>query len=487
MNYIEFVEKHRRRGSLKTRMIYFVIFILLLFLILIFTYNRSHYNLVDNYDQSFGLHEELIDFYSNCYDFHVAFKGFLPRKEEAYYEVYQRYYNSAKENLMALEEVESFRFGLLENMIITYNEKVEEAIVETNATKKQTLYDTQERLYTLIMDTQPDSYGLLTKYSIKNKNRLVKEVENQLTRSIIMTVLIIMVSSILIYTTMKDVIKPLGILVNNANKIKQGNFEVEPVIKATEETEVLSEAFNKMVIAIQEHVESVRDQTRLEKRIIKQENENLRMAKVIAETKLSIVQKQMNAHFLFNTLSIISKLAYIEGAERTSELMVITSELLRYSVEKGGKTSTLSEEIVSCENYVRIQKERFGDRIHFEMLIDPVLPNINIPAMLIQPIIENAVIHGVEDMIEGACIQIAIASNNGHIYISVTDNGAGMAAEKLENHMMGIGIRNVKTRLRMLYKDNCMFSIDSKLHQGTQVKMVLPNNYFENRKGVTYV
>lgn len=482
--YILALEK-RYLGSLRRRIILFVAMIILLFITVIIICTNSHYTLFNHYNKTFSQYEELVRFYDNTNELHIAFKAYLQTGEEEYLESYDEFMALARADLEQLKPLNSFRFGLLDNMLDTYNERVVVAIDEKDFVNKQMHYDYLERLKQLIMETQRDNYYILTDININNEPLLKKNLQNQLMRVLVITSFVIFISFILIFNSMKSLIKPIGILVHNANKIKKGDFDVELVHHAPEEIQMLSDTFYDMAASIEGHLESIKDKSKLEKRIIEKENENLRMGKIIAETKLSIFQRQINSHFLFNTLSIISKLAYIEGAERTSELMVTTSELLRYSVEKGGKISDLYEEINCCKNYMEIQRKRFGTRINFILNIEESLPNIRMPAMLLQPIIENAVIHGVGDMIEGAMVKVDAYYKDEKIYIIIEDNGKGIKEKKLQalrkaidsevtnDYETSIGIFNVKVRLSMFYGNRCTFSIDSEEEKGTKVVMTV--------------
>ena len=175
---------------------------------------------------------------------------------------------------------------------------------------------------------------------------------------------------------------------------------------------------------------------------------------------------------------MISKKAYIEGAYSTNELIDVTAELLRYSLDNLSKTSDLQGEIECTENYIYIQQRRLGSRVKITLAVDPNLPNIAIPGMIVQPIIENSIMHGLKDSICDGKINVAFYSKNGSIYIMVEDNGRGMSEKELEdcsirleqtkhyekNH---IGLFNIKRRLEMLYGDRFKIDIESSFDCGT--------------------
>ncbi len=320
--------------SLKSRIYLFVTAILVLFVILVFLYMNGHYTLFNHYDEGLSRYEELADFYDYAHKGHVAFQAALQMDDMSHLDDYNHYMSLARESLVGLREINDFRFGLLENMIDTYDNRVNELLKETDYLIVQDHYDYLERLDLLINDTQSNSYTLLTSININRKDNITSGVNKQFRNILIVTGVVLLVSLAFIVASVRGIIRPIGILVENAKKVKRGHFEVEVINNTTDELKDLSYTFKDMAHSLENYLDSIKEKSELEKKVVEQENENLRIGKVMAETKLSVFQRQINSHFLFNTLSVIAKLAYIEGATRTNELMVITSDLLRYSVEK---------------------------------------------------------------------------------------------------------------------------------------------------------
>lgn len=434
-----------------------------------------------HYDEGLSRYETLAEFYDSTHQAHVSLTAAMQMDDMQYLEDYEAQMNKARHQIHALRQFESFRFGLLENMLDTYDETVDKMLIEQELQARQSLYDDLIRLDMLITDTQSNSYSLLTEINTLSKDTIKEEANDQFRNILIITAVVLVLSTGFIIYSYHEIIHPVNKLVGNANKLKNGDFDIEPVNNSTEEMRILSDSFGDMAISLKANLESIKEKSRLEKRIVEQENETLRIGKVMAETRLSVFQRQINSHFLFNTLSVIAKLAYIEGALKTNELMVITSDLLRYSVEKSGKISTLSEEIQCCRNYIMIQTKRFGKRINFILDADPYIEDIRMPAMLIQPIIENAVLHGVGDMLKGAMIEIGIKFVKGRLQIKVRDNGIGIPKVSLEilRQLMSesntsksngnIGLNNVKSRLNMFYGENVTLDINSEEGIGTEV------------------
>lgn len=194
---------------------------------------------------------------------------------------------------------------------------------------------------------------------------------------------------------------------------------------------------------------------------------------------------------MFNTLNSISKLAYIEGAPKTSDLAVSVSRLLRYNLQKLDQAVPLREEVEHVGEYMNIQKARFRDRIKFELDVDERALDGIVPCLTLQPILENAFVHGIEQMEEGALLQLAIRlSEEGKVEIEIRDNGAGMSRETVQRLLRsvreeaprfggkgqstGLGTHNVFKRLHLFFDGRQQIDIDSKEGAGTTVKFTLP-------------
>ena len=168
---------------------------------------------------------------------------------------------------------------------------------------------------------------------------------------------------------------------------------------------------------------------------------------------------------------MIYKTAYRENAMDTSAMVNRTSMLLRYALDKANKTSDLYSEIESIENYIYIQEKRFHQRIKFILTVEEELPNIQVPGLLIQPLVENAVKHGLKDVIEDGEVIINVHHLDDHIIISVSDNGIGVETEILEkgiindfqidNDKKNLGLYNVIQRIRMFYGNTAQISFNS--------------------------
>lgn len=211
--------------------------------------------------------------------------------------------------------------------------------------------------------------------------------------------------------------------------------------------------------------------------------------KLVKTLELQALQSQIHPHFLFNTLNVLSKLALIENAEKTSDLIVSLSNLLRYNLQTLDRPVTIREELRHVQEYIAIQKARFRDRVTFELNADEGVLDRSVPSLLLQPLVENAFAHGIADMESGALISIEAKGEGDNVILTVRDNGKGMSEEirrallsaeeplKLpdEGASTGLGTRNVFKRLRLVYERDDLVSIESAPGRGTVVRLTIPS------------
>ncbi|WP_040205193.1 sensor histidine kinase [Neobacillus jeddahensis] len=276
--------------------------------------------------------------------------------------------------------------------------------------------------------------------------------------------------------------KPISLLSKAAKEISTGNLAGEDIkITTKDELKPLTETFNQMRANIRQLVTEIKQQGELDK--------------LLKELELKSLQNQINPHFLFNTLNTVSKMAYLEEAEQTSRLIEAVAALLRYNLSDLDKASTLRDEVKIVKEYFFIQRTRFGERIQFITEIEDDCLNIEIPSLILQPLVENAFIHGVEEYEENAVISLRIYRYDDRVYVEVIDNGEGMdeatkrkllnyangmeteevvEADRPKGHSNGIGVKNVIRRLQLYYQRNDIVEIESKWKNGTIFRLTIP-------------
>lgn len=203
----------------------------------------------------------------------------------------------------------------------------------------------------------------------------------------------------------------------------------------------------------------------LEKKIIDLEAKNMSLV--------------INPHFLFNTLNCIARIAYFEQSHTTEELIYCLSDLLRYNLKQDDQLHTIGSEIDNIEKYLYIQKVRFKNRLEYDINISETIRAHRIPNMVIQPIVENALIHGITPKRDGGKISIAAEKDDNKITISIVDNGNGFSKEVLENlqnpdNHSGLGFRSTDNRLKRYYGEGYGLSIIKSDFSGSTVTITIP-------------
>lgn len=221
-----------------------------------------------------------------------------------------------------------------------------------------------------------------------------------------------------------------------------------------------------------------------QERLLKESKEKLLLEEKARSMRLKTLQAQIHPHFLFNTLNSIARMALLENAPQTEELIYNLSDLLRYSLKNVDYFPKIRDEIDNIKKYLSIQSLRFSDRIGYEIDIDESIMEYRIPAMVIQPIVENCMVHGLETKKEGGKLELTGRFiDKEEIEIKITDNGKGINPEVLSlirqmggksDHNTGIGLINTYDRLRHYFGDHCGLTIESGLNVGTCVSIRIP-------------
>jgi two-component system LytT family sensor kinase len=206
---------------------------------------------------------------------------------------------------------------------------------------------------------------------------------------------------------------------------------------------------------------------RIEHRLQEQE-------KLLMESRLDALASQINPHFLFNTLTSVSSLIRSEP-EKARTLIVKLSGLLRRLLRSQEHFVTLREELDAIDEYLDIESIRFGPQLRVEKDIDPETLNLIVPSMMLQPLVENSIKHGLSQKLGEGRITIRSQRNGDHAIIDVIDNGAGIpATDATRVKGTGIGLRNVNERLRVIYGANYQLQLDSVPGEGTCARIVIP-------------
>ena len=194
----------------------------------------------------------------------------------------------------------------------------------------------------------------------------------------------------------------------------------------------------------------------------------------LAQSRLQVLKMQLHPHFLFNTLNAISELIY-KDAESADHMLTDLSDLLRLSFENlEVQEIPLKQELEFLEKYLEIEQMRFHDRLSVNMQISPDTLDARVPNMILQPLVENAIKHGIAPRSSGGRIDIYAVRSNGHLEIEVSDDGLGVPFGDLENLPEGVGLSNTRRRLHHLYGDKHVFGLRAVEKGGLTVSLVIP-------------
>jgi signal transduction histidine kinase len=206
----------------------------------------------------------------------------------------------------------------------------------------------------------------------------------------------------------------------------------------------------------------------------KQAIEEEELRKLVAQSELMALRAQINPHFFFNALNSAASLI-AEDPPRAEQLLENLAELFRYAFKPSSEIIPLEEEMAMVETYLEVEMSRLGDKLRFRKFVLPEALGIKIPALTIQPLIENAIKHGIGRSNGGGTITLSVSLRNGSMNVIVADTGAGIAQSAMGDLLnRGVGLSNVNSRLIKLYGQSSRLRVDSAAGQGTTVSFSIP-------------
>ena len=284
-------------------------------------------------------------------------------------------------------------------------------------------------------------------------------------------------------TFSNNLTKPIKHLADLSIQMSEGNLNIgELSVQSNDEVGILTKSFNKMSSSIKALVRDLKEKSMIEKRLHKEELINVKNKELLKEARFLALQSQINPHFLFNTLNTISREITFSRSDEAVRLVNSLSCLLRYNMGKGSMYVTLKDELNIMEQYVFIQQYRFGERLKVDIQCSGLDPgSVIIPCFTLQPIVENAIIHGIEPKVEGGRLRVKAYRDKDSTVIKIIDNGIGienaimsLRENEKSGHTSAIGVSNVMSRLKIFCgKKNC-FVIKSKVGLGTMAVIRIP-------------
>ena len=471
-----------------------VVSIMLLMLVInIILYSQIN-KTIRRMDTVYSSNVDLTELSDSLSDVQEALYAYLSVKTsdslENYYKSEQTYRNLL-ENLG--NQISSNPTMLLERNIRKMSESylalAEEAVSAKrgrNVEKYKELYDSSQNLYSYINTYIDELNSQQFRNNSASYQTLREALEYLEISSLVLMTVMMGIGILMLFGITKGMIEPLTNLAETANLLGQGNFNVKmPPTDSLDEVGIVTRAFNTMVESLEEYI--IRTTRSMEKEQQMMERELL-MKNHLKEAQLKYLQSQINPHFLFNSLNAGAQLAMLEDAEKTCIFVEKMADFFRYNVKKGLEDASLEEELAAVENYIYILNVRFAGEIHFTRQADERIMDCRVPSMILQPIVENAVNHGIRNIDWEGCIHLEIMEEEGRIFIRIRDNGKGMSQERIQEVLSGqagdgeeqsdstgVGMNNVISRLELYYNQKNLVEIRSRgENKGTEVILKLP-------------
>lgn len=340
-----------------------------------------------------------------------------------------------------------------------YAEAVEKIINGENISLSENL---QQELF----QVEQNKYDL-NAYSLMPQE-LLKENQKTLTTNLIATALMTVILAVLLsFLISKIMTKPLNNLMLIIERIKAGEKDIRTKFKGRDEIGQLGQSFDEMLDQMDE---------------LKEKEYQMRQLADQAEYKA--LQAQINPHFLYNTLDTMSSIADTRGCAEVSRLSQSLANIFRYTLNMSSQLTTVSKELIHLKNYAYVMNVRMQDEIHYTFHIEPNVQQELIPRLSLQPLVENAINHGLKNKRGEKEIQIDIRMDEEKFHICVMDNGVGMDADAMNKILQkneisyvekgkSIGLMNINARIKMLYGEEYGLYVESRENEGTKVHMLL--------------
>lgn len=283
--------------------------------------------------------------------------------------------------------------------------------------------------------------------------------------AIIAGVLLVMI--LVQYAIDRSISVPINALAENLRRLSEGDFSARSKNQGANEIDVLSDSFNRMVRKLEVLMEQLQENTRTREQL-----------------ELRLLQEQINPHFLYNTLELIVWLAESGDKETVIHVVQSLSNFFRVVLSQGRAVVSVAEELACIKSYLYIQQIRYSDILRYEVDADEDTLNLSILKLTLQPLVENALYHGIKTRRGGGVIRVSVCREGEGLRLTVADNGSGMEPEQLERlrtavsggktNATGFGLMNVQKRVQLEYGAAYGLEIDSAPGQGTTVTLHLP-------------
>ncbi len=459
-----------------------------------------------NNKQIYNQFYTMIDSQIDIIDFSIKLESINNRLSLGY--MYQRF-DQLEGISESIEEARQFnellKMGTIEasrsvvdyyNMVETYLDECSQLAVLIDQTKNEIrqigIYPQSEALLTQFETVQyiisyiNISFKSVFSEEVTRIRSIEVEISHQHKRIYTVIILLLALASLISFFYVKSIFKTamqLKTMTGFASQIRNNPYSKEEIeIQSNDELALFALAFDEMIRTIQKQMVEIEDNAQIRERLKNAEIERLEMNGALQTSHLQLLQSRINPHFLFNTLNMIKSTAASEGATASYDLIETTSALLHYNLTKLSTPVLVSEEIESVRNYISLQEKRFGNRISYILNIDSINIEQFIPAIILQPLVENAITHGLKDVSRGGKIIISVKMEENRLILIIIDNGEGFDDKKKQqilrecqskNIISHIGLRNVYQRLFYFFQGDIDIILESNQEE-TRIGFSLP-------------
>ncbi len=332
----------------------------------------------------------------------------------------------------------------------------------------------------IVVLKQPLNEAPLSLYAFYDTGIISKEFNYMRVKTILIALGSMLLSFFFIIILAGNITNRTKLVVNLSKNIAKGNFtQINEDKIGKDEIGVLAESINMMSTQLQELINN-EYKSRINKAQLERET---------AQAKLLALQSQVNPHFMFNTLESIRLKAVVKNETETAKIIMYLSKMFRHLINWDDDVIPLDEDIRFLKEFLYIQKYRFGDEFEYEVIVDEAAESCLLPKLIIQPLVENACVHGVESISHNRKVEIYVTVLNEKLIICVLDNGIGIEEPRLKElrEMLSggkklshsVGLYNVYQRLSLYYGQDFSMEIHSKENYGTDIDIIIPIRYYK--------
>lgn len=269
------------------------------------------------------------------------------------------------------------------------------------------------------------------------------------------------------YFISRTITKKINSLIARMKEVQSGNFSAITSVRGDDEMSDLAKNYNYMLDKINDYADN-----------------QYQLGQEVKSAELKALQAQINPHFLYNTLDLIHWISLENGVKEISEIVMLLSRFYKLSLNKGMDIIPIKNEILHIETYVKLQNYRFNNSINLVTSIDSEINDYGILKLLLQPIVENSILHGIlEKTSKSGTIIVTGKLSNGILCFSIDDDGVGMTPEQISrltdisamNNSSGYGIKNVISRIKLYYGDDYGLTYESEFGKGTHAILKIPH------------